>query len=68
MHIGFTKQNNKKGSKLKVGDYVRTFKHKSIFAKGYVQSWSEEVLMVKKGKTLCFGHMLLVTLKVKEFF
>ena len=36
--IDFSKENNKEGPKLKVGDHVRISKYKNIFAKGYVQN------------------------------
>ena len=35
---------------LDLGDYVRTYKYKIIFAKGYMQNWSEEVFVIKKFK------------------
>ena len=40
----------KKILNLKVGDLVRISKYKNIFAKGYTQSWSEEVFVVCKIK------------------
>ena len=42
INIDFNKENNKNGSKFKVGDHV---KMSSIFAKGYIPNWSEEVFM-----------------------
>ena len=36
---------NKKDSKSKVGDHVRTSKYKNIFAKGYAPNWQEEVFV-----------------------
>ena len=36
--------------KFKVGDPVRIWKYKSIFAEGYTQNWSEEVFFVRKIK------------------
>ena len=36
--------------KFKVGDRVRISKYKNIFAKGYTQNWSEELLVVSKIK------------------
>ena len=39
---------NKKDPKFKVGDHVRISKYKNIFAKGYTQNWSEEVLVITK--------------------
>ena len=56
----------KMGSEFKVGSHVRTSKYKNIFAKGYVINWSEEVV-IKKLKTLCLGHMLIVILMEKKF-
>ena len=53
-------------SEFKVGSHVRTSKYKNIFAKGYVINWSEEVV-IKKLKTLCRGHMLIVILMEKKF-
>ena len=41
---------NKQDPKFKVGDHVRISKYKTIFAKGYVPNWSEEVLVVSKIK------------------
>ena len=42
-YIDSNKENNKEGSKFKVGDNVRISQYKNIFAKGYVPNWSEEV-------------------------
>ena len=42
------KENNKEGSKFKVGNQVRISKCQNIFAKGYVSSWSEEVFIITK--------------------
>ena len=36
--------------KFKVGDHVRISKYKSIFAKGYMSNWSEEISIIKKIK------------------
>ena len=49
-YIDFTKENNKEGPKCKVGNHVRISKYKTIFAKGYVPNWSEEVFVIKKVK------------------
>ena len=52
---------NKKDPKFKVGDNVRIFKYKNIFAKGYTPNSSEEVFVINKIKnaiSLCL--MLLV--------
>ena len=50
MYIDFNKENNKEGPKFKVGDQIRITKYKTIFAKGYVPNWSEEVFLIKKYK------------------
>ena len=49
----FDKENSDKDPKFKVGDHVRISKYKSIFAKGYVPNWSQEVFMIKKVKKYC---------------
>ena len=41
--IGSSKEINNKDPKLKIGDIVRTWKYKNIFAKVYTANWSEEV-------------------------
>ena len=43
-------KSNKKSPKFKVNDNVRISKYKNIFAKGYVPSWSDEVVIVSKIK------------------
>ena len=39
---------NEKDPKFKIGACVRISKYKTIFAKGYTQNWSEEILVVSK--------------------
>ena len=39
----YNENSNEKDPKFKVGDLVRISKYKNIFAKGYIQNWSEEV-------------------------
>ena len=39
---------NDKDPKFKVGDHVRIYKYKNIFAKGYTPNWSEKVFVIKK--------------------
>ena len=41
-------ENNKKDSRFKIGDRVRIFKFKNIFAKGYTPNWSREIFIVNK--------------------
>ena len=40
VYIGFNKENDKSGPKLKVNDHVRISKYKNLFAKGSVPNWS----------------------------
>ena len=51
-YIDFDKKNNKEDPNFKVHNHVRISKYKNIFAKGYVPNWSEEVLSLKKLKSL----------------
>ena len=44
------KEVNDKDPEFKVGDHVRIFKYKNIFAKGYTPNCSEEVFVVSKIK------------------
>ena len=46
--MDFEKGNNDKGPKFHVGDHVRIWKYKNIFAKGYTPNWSEEVFVIKR--------------------
>ena len=41
-------EHNEKDSRFKVGDRVRIFKFKNIFAKGYTPNWSKEIFIVDK--------------------
>ena len=49
-YIDFEKEVNDKDPKFNVGDYVRISKYKNIFAKAYMQNWSEEVFIISKIK------------------
>ena len=51
---------------LNLGDHVRTWKYKNIFAKSYSPNWSDKVSLSKKLKILWHRHMLLVILTVKK--
>ena len=64
--IDFNKENNMEDPNFKVGENVRISKYKSIFAKGFVTNWSEEVFVAAKVKKTVYGQMLLVILKVKK--
>ena len=65
-YIGFNKEINRKDSKFGNGDIVRISKYKNIFSKSYTPNWSEEVFWLRKSKTMCRVHMLLMILKVKK--
>ena len=47
-YIDFEKEVHDNDPKSKVGDHVRIFKCKNIFAKGYTPNWSGEVFVIKK--------------------
>ena len=49
-YIDIKKESNDKNPKFKVGDHVRISKYKNVFAKEYVQNWSEEIFIIKKIK------------------
>ena len=49
-YIDSSKEFNYQNPKFKISDIVRISKHKSIFAKGYIPNWSEEVFVIKKDK------------------
>ena len=49
-YIDFKKEVNDKDPKFKIGDHLRIWKYKNIFAKGYTPNWSEEVFVVSKIK------------------
>ena len=50
MELHSKELHSNKDPKFKVGDHVRIFKYKNIFAKGYTPNWSEEVFVIKKVK------------------
>ena len=57
-YINFSKENNDKDSKFKVGDIVRLSKYKNIFAKGYPTNGLKKFLWLKKLKRVYCGYML----------
>ena len=50
MHVEYNKENNKEGSKFKVGDHARISEYKNIFEKDFVPNWSEEIFVIKRVK------------------
>ena len=52
----YSEDSNVTKPKFKVGDHVRVSKYKDIFAKGYTQNWSEEVLRLAKLRIQFRGH------------
>ena len=65
-YIDFNNENNIGGPKFKIGENVRISKYKNDFAKDYVWNWSRKKVKLRKLKTLCCGHMVLVILKAKK--
>ena len=41
-------EHNEKDSRFKVGDRVRIYRYKNIFAKGYTPNWNKEIFIVDK--------------------
>ena len=48
IYIDFKVEVNERDPKFKIGDYIRISKYKSIFTKGYMPNWSEEIFVIKK--------------------
>ena len=46
--IVYIDEHNEKDSRFKVGDRVRIFRFKNMFAKGYTPNWSKEIFIVDK--------------------
>ena len=52
-------EHNKKSARFNVGDRVRIFKLKNIFAKGYTPNWSREIFIINKiNDTVPYTHNL----------
>ena len=51
-YIDFDVENNDKDPKFKVGDHIRIFEYKNIFAKVYAPNWFQEVFVIKKFKSI----------------
>ena len=66
LYIDSSKEINDKDPKFKVGDIVRISKYKTIFAKGYVPNWSEEVFVIKKVKNTVPWTYVISDLKGEE--
>ena len=65
--INSSKEINNKNAKLKIGDIVRISKYQSIFAKGYVPNWSDEVFVITKVKNTVPWTYVIGDLKGEEF-
>ena len=50
MELRSNKETNDEDPKFKVGDHVRIFKYKNIFAKGFTPNWSGEIFVITKVK------------------
>ena len=58
-YIELKKEVNNKDPKFKVGEHVKIWKYKNIFAKEYTPNWSEETLVVKKvGNTVPWTNVI----------
>ena len=52
-YIDSSREINDKGSKFKIGDFVRISKYQKKFAKSYTPNLSEEVFVIKNVKQNC---------------
>ena len=67
IHILILKKKlNDKDPKFKVGDHVKIYKYKNIFAKVYAPNWSEKVSVIKKLKIQFHGHISLMISMAKK--
>ena len=66
IYINFEKEVNNNDPKFKIGDHVRIFKYKNIFAKGYMPNWSEEVFIISKIKNTVPWTYVINDLNVEE--
>ena len=62
------KRNNKEDPKFKVGGHLRISKYKSIFVKGYVPNWSEEVFVIAKFRYAAPWKYVITILIVAAFY
>ena len=46
----YHEDSNEKDPKFKVGDHVRFSKYRNVFAKAYMQNWSEKVFIISRIK------------------
>ena len=65
-YVESSKEINYQDPKCKIGDIVIISKYKSIFARGYAPSWSEEVFMIKKVKNTVPWTYIISALKDEE--
>ena len=49
-YIDFDVENDEKDPKFEVDNHIKISKYKSIFAKGSVPIWSEDLSVIKKAK------------------
>ena len=66
MYIDFNKGHNKEDLEFKVGHHVRISKCNSLFAKGYVPNYSEDVFVIKKDKSTVYQTYLISDLNGEE--
>ena len=64
-YIAFNNEVNDKDLEFRVGDHVRIWKYKNIFAKVYTPNWSEEVFVIKNVSDLN-GEKIIRTFYEKE--
>ena len=66
LYIHYSKEINDKDPKFKIGDIVRISRYRNIFAKDYTPNWSEQVFVIKKGKSVVSWTYVISDLNVEE--
>ena len=65
-YIDFNKEHNKEDPKFELGDHVRIWKYKNIFANGYTPNWFEEVFVIKKVKNTVLWTYIISVVKEEK--
>ena len=65
-YIDFRKENKKESPKFAISHHVRTSKYKSMFAKGYVPNWSQQIFPIKIVKNTAPWTYVISDLNGKE--
>ena len=62
----YSEESNKRDPKFKIGNHVRIWKYKKIFAKGYTPNWSEVFFVISKIKNTIIWTYVISDLSGEE--